>query len=172
MPINVTAKVAIGPGSILATVLRMRCAKRRANRCCSKARIFPRRILPPYHVAVSRMNTRSRLSRVSVRLETVGRHRTTRVNHASDSQGFTYYTMHISSVFTIWDKTGVHPTCCNNSPNSVALSSIDVPPLLGFLQHSPHRLCYDGAAHVHTGRAPGREETRWTLSPWWIRCSP
>ena len=23
-----------------------------------------------------------------------------------------------------------------------------------------------------TGRAPGREETRWTLSPWWIRRSP
>ena len=24
-------------------------------------------------------------------------------------------------------------------------------------------------AHGHTGRAPGREETRWTLTRWWIR---
>jgi hypothetical protein len=52
---------------------------------------------------------------------------------------------------------------CNRSPNAVTLYSIDVSALLGFLQHSPYHLCYDGAAQVHTGRAPGREETGWTL---------
>src|SRR5262249_39511578 len=79
----------------------MRCAKRRANRCCSKARIFPRRTLPPYHVAGVKMNTRSRSSRVSGRRETVGRHRTTRVEQARASRGFTSSTMYISSVLSI-----------------------------------------------------------------------
>src|SRR5262249_37148209 len=36
---------------------------------------------------------------------------------------------------------------------------INVSPPLGFLQHCRRRLCYDGAAHVHTGRASWREET-------------
>jgi hypothetical protein len=33
-----------------------------------------------------------------------------------------------------------------------------------FLQHLPRRLCYDGDAYAHTGRARGREEMGWTLS--------
>src|SRR2546421_6076733 len=107
MHINGTAKGAIGPSSTLVTVLRMRCAKRRANRCCSKARIFPRRTLPPSHVAGVRMHTRSRPSRVSGRREAVGRHGTTRVDHVCDSRGFTSYTMQGSSLLTMGDKTGV-----------------------------------------------------------------
>ena len=43
------------------------------------------------------------------------------------------------------------------------------PHSLGFLHHSPRRLCYDGVVHGQGGRAPGREETRWTLWPSWIR---
>src|SRR5215468_3741162 len=42
---------------------------------------------------------------------------------------------------------------------------------LGFRQHSPRRLCYDGVASTHGGQAPGREEARWTLSRSWIRRS-
>src|SRR2546422_6736329 len=101
MPINVSAKVTIVQVSILATVLLMRCAKRRANRCCSKVRIFPRRILPPYHASVARMNTRSRSTRARVRLDTVGRHGATGVDHANDNRGLTSYTMHVSSFLTI-----------------------------------------------------------------------
>ena len=47
------------------------------------------------------MNTRSRSSRVSVRHETVGRHGTTRVDHARESRGCTSSTMHISRVLTM-----------------------------------------------------------------------
>ena len=31
------------------------------------------------------------------------------------------------------------------------------------------RLCYDGVAYAHAYRAPGREETGWTLSRSWIK---
>ena len=47
------------------------------------------------------MNTRSRSSRVSVRHETVGRHGTTRVDHARESRGCTSSTMYISRVLTM-----------------------------------------------------------------------
>jgi hypothetical protein len=41
-----------------------------------------------------------------------------------------------------------------------------------FLQHRPCHLCYDGIAHAHGGRARDREDTRWTLSRWWIKRLP
>jgi hypothetical protein len=37
------------------------------------------------------------------------------------------------------------------------------------LTHAPGHLCYDALVHEYGGRAPGREETRWTLSRSWIR---
>src|SRR6516165_4705838 len=170
MPISGTAKVAIELGLTSVTVLRTRCAKRRANHCCSKARIFPRRTLPLYHVFVARMNTRSRLSRVSMRCETVRRHGTTRVDHACESRDFASYTMQVSSLSTVGDTTGVHPTCCNSSPKAVtAACARDF--TLHFLPHSSCHLCYDERAHGQRGRAPGREEMQWTLSRWWIRRS-
>src|SRR5712691_6039409 len=55
------------------------------------------------------------------------------------------------------------------SPNTVTPDIAYVSPYLCFLQHSLFRLCYDGVAYAHTDRAPGREETRWTLSRFWIR---
>ena len=40
---------------------------------------------------------------------------------------------------------------------------------LHFLPHSSCRLCYDERTHGERDRAPGREDTRWTLWRWWIR---
>jgi ribonuclease VapC len=79
----------------------LHCAKRRGNRCCSKARIFPRRILQPSLASVARMNTRSRSTRGRVRFDTVGRHGATKVEHASDSRGLTSDTMQVLSFLTI-----------------------------------------------------------------------
>ena len=33
----------------------------------------------------------------------------------------------------------------------------------------PRRLCYDGVAQAHTGKAQSREARGWTLSPFWIK---
>ena len=62
---------------------------------------------PPSHASVARMNTRSRSSRVKVKPDTVGRHRTTMVDHVSDGRGLTSYTMHVSNVLAMRDKTDV-----------------------------------------------------------------
>ena len=40
---------------------------------------------------------------------------------------------------------------------------------LCFLPHSSCHLCYDELVYTHAGQVPGRRETRWTLSRWWIR---
>ena len=45
-------------------------------------------------------------------------------------------------------------------------------PTMCWVQHPPWQLCYDAVTSVHTGRVPGREEMRWTVSRSWIRCWP
>jgi hypothetical protein len=61
---------------------------------------------------------------------------------------------------------------CYVSPNAVTTySTYDFLPLY-FLLHAVCPLCYDGIAHTHGGQAPGRQDTEWTLSRWWIRGSP
>lgn len=65
------------------------------------------------------MHTRRRSTRESVRLETVGRHGTTKADHVRESRGCTSYTTQVLRLLSIRDNTDVHPTCCNRSPNSV-----------------------------------------------------
>jgi hypothetical protein len=57
----------------------------------------------------------------------------------------------------------------DRSPNPVTSDITHNSLYLHFLPHAVCHLCYDGVAHKHGGRAPGREETGWTLSRWWIR---
>ena len=63
-----------------------------------------------------------------------------------------------------------HPaTPCYKTPKIVTLDITRDSPPLHFLPYTVSHLCYDGIARQHGGRAPGREETGWTLSRWWIR---
>ncbi len=65
---------------------------------------------------------------------------------------------------------GRHNTPRYTSPNCVTADIIhNFRPALP--AHSSCHLCYDKRAHGHRGRAPGRKETRWTLSQCWIRSS-
>ena len=65
--------------------------------------------------------------------------------------------------------SAIWPASCYLTPNTVTPDITHGSPLLHFLPHAPCHLCYDGVAHEHGGRAPGREETGWTLSRSWIR---
>jgi hypothetical protein len=67
------------------------------------------------------------------------------------------------------DNTGVTSRHGNSAPNAVTPVITHDFPLLHFLPHAVCHLWYDGAAHEHGSRTPGREETRWTLWQSWIR---
>ena len=67
----------------------------------------------------------------------------------------------------IRDRRSDPPIDCNTpsrrraSTPSLSLRFLQRPPSAVYAMMES-RMCL-------TGRAPGREETRWTLSPWWIR---
>ena len=64
------------------------------------------------------------------------------------------------------------PLRCYRTPKTVTLDITRDSPFLHFLPYTVSHLCYDGRDHKHGGRARGGEETRWTLSRWWIKRLP
>ena len=60
-------------------------------------------------------------------------------------------------------------TPCYKTPKTVTLAITHVSPLCTSFRTLSVTYAMMNSSHEHGGRAPGREETGWTLSRWWIR---
>ncbi len=73
------------------------------------------------------------------------------------------------NILTTQDNTGEHTTPLTQIAQQRLTIHYIRSTTLRFVQHAPCHLCYDERVHEHRDRAPGREETGWTLSRFWIR---